>query len=669
LEATVKALPVRDRRWIDEAGAISRQRSFFHWDVDFPDVFFATRRPAELRRFDAVVGNPPYDRLSAAELGEAVEVDKDYYKAHRRFEASASKEMNLWRLFVSQVLGLPHAPQRYSMIIPMGLLADDSAVDLRKHLLANTTISKIEAFPQKDDPKNRVFEEAKLSTTVFVLGAGAPAREHHVTIRCHPGKFVMSESPVYQERQPIFSQFEPHNCPIPRCSEFEWRLAKRLTIGKDGNRVRTNRMRDVAHHYEGEVPQKKPLGLFGEPGDGPRVLRGAHVSRYCLQEARQGDELFLLLDRFVPNIESEGTRAGHVAHRRIVYQEGAPEDNYRRVIPAMLPAGQYVGHTVHYVPETECNYSLFALLAILGSSFSEWFFDLVSSNNHVSQYKVNAFPVPAFREEQSPPQQRRDSAEYLLASADQLLRQQPGPDGTWNCDLRAALGTLADEMCRLGESTQRLQDQCRRDLAKTVSSDDIDEWTGVSVLRDLDYVGWEGRYPGWRPDERAVAEGRRFANGVAPPLAGNGPGELAWDLIARVYPSYPLPGIDSAAWEAAAWDELVDLLRKNKAHLGSSRLRADLPLSGPVPHPTGPLRQLRDTFLAAHRQIRTNRARAAELDFLIDRIAFRLFDLTLAEQRLILSRVGPGRPLPPRRGRKRKPAAERRAEETPQLFD
>ena len=84
-------------------------------------------------------------------------------------------------------------------------------------------------------------------------------------------------------------------------------------------------------------------------------------------------------------------------------------------------------------------------------------------------------------------------------------------------------------------------------------------------------------------------------------------------------------------------------------------------------HPTGPLKQLRDTFFDTHRRIRSNRARAAEFDFLIDRIVFRLFDLTLDEQKLILSRVGPGRPLPPRRGRKRKTKATAR-DDGPTLF-
>lgn len=45
----------------------------------------------------------------------------------------------------------------------------------------------------------------------------------------------------------------------------------------------------------------------------------------------------------------------------------------------------------------------------------------------------------------------------------------------------------------------------------------------------------------------------------------------------------------------------------------------------------------------------------------------RLFDLTLDEQKLILSRVGPGRPLPPRRGRRKKPGG-REAKADPWLF-
>ena len=664
----VKGLAAKERRWIEQAEKIGRERTFFHWDVDFPDVFFTSRRPEELRRFDAVVGNPPYDRLSAADLGEEIEVDKVYFKSQRRFQTSASKEMNLWRLFLSQVLGLPRPPKRFSMIIPMGLLADDSAVDLRKHLLANATICRVEAFPQKDDPKNRVFEEAKLSTMVFVIEPAAQSADHRVVVRCHTGKLILADSPVFSERQTTFFDFEPENCPIPRCSAAEWELAKRLTIGRESGRVRTQRMRGFARHYEGEVPQKKPLGLFGGSDAGPRVLRGAHLGRYGLQEARQGEELFLILDRFSKTILGDDTRAEHVKGPRVVYQEGAPEDNYRRLIPAMIPSGQYVGHTVHYVPESECNSSLSTLLALLASSFSEWFFDLVSSNNHVSRYKVYAFPVPAFREGQSPRTPHPKRVDNMLNAVSEILRQEPDANGHWGAEVAGALASLADEMCELSSTARTCMDQCRCHLSKMATSENIDEWTGVSALRDLDYLGWEGRFPAWQPDDRSAEEGRWYPNGVSPPLAGEGPGAIAWELIARVYPSYPLPGIDAAAWELAAWDDLCEVLRKNKTKIGNTRIRADLTGSGPIAHPTGGLRQLRETFLDHHRRIRANRARAAELDFLIDRIVFRLFDLTLDEQRLILSRVGPGRPLPPRRGGKRKRAKESGAG-GPRLFE
>ena len=82
---------------------------------------------------------------------------------------------------------------------------------------------------------------------------------------------------------------------------------------------------------------------------------------------------------------------------------------------------------------------------------------------------------------------------------------------------------------------------------------------------------------------------------------------------AQVYPSYPLPGIEVAAWELAAWDDLCDLLRKNKSKIGNARVRDDLTGSAPLRHPTGVVRQLRETFLDHHARIRA--LRAAELDF------------------------------------------------------
>ena len=666
-DQTAPTLPAREKRWVNEATRISAERRFFHWDIDFPDVFFTTRRPPERRRFDAIVGNPPYDRLVESDLGPAVEIEKAYYRRQRRLSAATAKEMNLWRLFVAQAMYPGLLTGQCGMIVPMGLLADDAACDLRVYLLRNCHISHVEAFPQKDDPSRRVFEEAKLSTTIFIAEIKRGSGENVVQVRCHPGRDVEPDSPMYEELQQLFLEFEPHNCPIPRCSQTEWELAKRTALEARRAQGRLCCMHEVARHYEGEVPQKKPLGIFGCPQDGPVVLRGAHIARYVRQEARQGDELYLVLSRFLKGVEGkdESGRLSHVRSPRIAYQEAAPEDNYRRLIPALVPADQYVGHTLHYIPQAESKYALDTLLAIFASSFSEWFFDLVSSNNHVSQYKVHAFPVPKLG---GGPTVRAKKAEIPM-----LLRAA-GLVGHGDCtDVRELLAVahdllalLACDMRDISSAVLAAHDMLLERIRSLSDAPNLQEWSGATVLRDLDYLGWNGRYPVWKPDDATVADGRWYSNAVAPPLEGNGAGNIPWDLIARVYPSYPLPGIDEAAWEAAAWEEFCDLLRKNKTKIGNARIRADLTGLGAVANPTGPMKKLQETFLKYHREIRENRAKAAELDFLIDRIVFKLFDLTLDEQKLILSRVGPGRPLPPRRGRKGK--AEPKADDGPGLF-
>ena len=49
---------------IDRARGLWEQKRFFHWDLEFPEVFvdLAGRDWAEDGGFDAVIGNPPYVR-------------------------------------------------------------------------------------------------------------------------------------------------------------------------------------------------------------------------------------------------------------------------------------------------------------------------------------------------------------------------------------------------------------------------------------------------------------------------------------------------------------------------------------------------------------------------------------------------------------------------------
>ena len=51
-----------DEAWFKEAQAAARKKRFFHWQLEFPEIFFTPQglKPEDERGFDAVVGNPPY---------------------------------------------------------------------------------------------------------------------------------------------------------------------------------------------------------------------------------------------------------------------------------------------------------------------------------------------------------------------------------------------------------------------------------------------------------------------------------------------------------------------------------------------------------------------------------------------------------------------------------
>src|SRR5439155_16959521 len=59
-DETVHALGKREKTWLTQSAEKSRKHAFLHWDLDFPDVLFTARRTAEWRRFDALIGNPPW---------------------------------------------------------------------------------------------------------------------------------------------------------------------------------------------------------------------------------------------------------------------------------------------------------------------------------------------------------------------------------------------------------------------------------------------------------------------------------------------------------------------------------------------------------------------------------------------------------------------------------
>ena len=153
-----------ERNLVDDVKSLARQtHRFFHWELEFPEVFFAEsgmtgqqlRHKDEIEEgsggFDAVVGNPPY--ISAIEFNRMSSgSEKIFWKT--RF-SSAAGAYDIYVLFWELVSQLIRFSGRSSLVTPNKFLSAPYAVELRKYLCSKTHLLRlfdVSRVPVFDDP-------------------------------------------------------------------------------------------------------------------------------------------------------------------------------------------------------------------------------------------------------------------------------------------------------------------------------------------------------------------------------------------------------------------------------------------------------------------------------------------------------------------------------------
>ncbi len=397
LKTALDSFPQDHRNVVETALKAASEKGFFHWELEFPEVFFGPRPGTtqaivrlESAGFDVVIGNPPYDVLASEELGYDVSADLEFFESGPTFAPAIRGKKNLYKLFICRGAALMSSSGAFSFIVPMALLGDDQATVVRRLLLENTGIIAIEAFPQKDDPHNRVFPEAKLATTIFVTHT--KSENGCFVVRTHSGRNIDVESPSVRATPIEIIAFDRENSPIPTCTQRDWNIAIRII-----NLDRVKRLGDYCRASQGEVNETtdgRRGFISSNPTDGPPILRGSNICLYALREASQGEAIYLRKQKYLHG-KPESLKARHHEQRRVGWQESSPQNNFRRIIAAPIPVGQFCNHKINYIPENEAKLPLDFVLAILNSKISDWYFRLGSSNAAVSHYQIYNLPVPA----------------------------------------------------------------------------------------------------------------------------------------------------------------------------------------------------------------------------------------------------------------------------------
>jgi hypothetical protein len=147
--------PSRSRQWLDLASSIAARRGFFHWTLEFPEVFFdAEGRPLPDGGFDAILGNPPWDVIRADgdardRRGDAAALLR-FARESGVYAHQGEGHPNLYQLFADRSLGLLRRGGRLGLVAPSGLATDAGSSRLRRALLDRTRVDTLIGFTNRD---------------------------------------------------------------------------------------------------------------------------------------------------------------------------------------------------------------------------------------------------------------------------------------------------------------------------------------------------------------------------------------------------------------------------------------------------------------------------------------------------------------------------------------
>lgn len=143
----------------EDARRLFDEKRFFHWDLEFPEVFIDLENASwkDNSGFDAVIGNPPYINVLNIEVKE-----RDYLL---RTYNSAQGRIDIYILFFDKALDILKIEGVCGVITPNKYFVYGYGNFLRKNLLQKTTILNLVDLAKAES----IFTEAATYTVISIF--------------------------------------------------------------------------------------------------------------------------------------------------------------------------------------------------------------------------------------------------------------------------------------------------------------------------------------------------------------------------------------------------------------------------------------------------------------------------------------------------------------------
>ncbi|MDQ2688611.1 MAG: BREX-1 system adenine-specific DNA-methyltransferase PglX, partial [Armatimonadota bacterium] len=246
-----------DELWQARQDALVPLRPF-HWELEFPDIFFDDHGAKKAEPgFDAVIGNPPWERIKLQEneffAGRSPAIAHAAKASDRKkliaalpqtdpalwadFRAAADRaerllafthrsgffplmgrgDTNLYAVFAERALQLVHPRGRVGLLVPSGIATDDTTKKYFQELVVQSRLAALLDF----ENKKRVFEDVDSRfkfSIVLVTGESAPQSEARCGFFLHDIADLNDPERVFPLTPDDFQTFNPNTltCPIFR---------------------------------------------------------------------------------------------------------------------------------------------------------------------------------------------------------------------------------------------------------------------------------------------------------------------------------------------------------------------------------------------------------------------------------------------------------------------
>jgi hypothetical protein len=433
IRAVVDALMRGDRTlpaahmqpWLDEARSVASERRFFHWPLEFADVFYDTTG-ARLPRggFDVVVGNPPWD-VVRSDRGSLM----SFVRESGHFRASTRGHLNLYQPFMELSLRLAKPGGRIGLVLPWGAATDDGAAPLREKLFTRTNVDAVVGL----DNAHGIFPIHR-GLRFLVLSATNGAHTHEMRARFG----VRSTEEI--DALPSVEHLDGTSGEVMRLSTDVIRSASgnALRIPDIRRQDLFARLLDIRRRIAALGSASGWAATFGRElnasddrkrfsDNGLPVLDGKHISpfRTAVEASRRRIDA-AVARKLLPGLRF--TRA------RLAYRDVSGVGNRHALIASVIPANVVTTHTLFCLRNPLLLVQQHFLCGVLNSDLMDAIVRMLMGG-HVTTSLMESLPVPLWT--------GSDVQNQIAAIASTLSSHEEPEGAAWH-QLRADLNALVE---------------------------------------------------------------------------------------------------------------------------------------------------------------------------------------------------------------------------------